>query len=1040
MSTASRILCGAIAAASLLLAPGVALGADATTFGSVTMIRPHDTTSGASSASIVAARNETESFQVKIDAGPVALTGVDVNQTGSLQKGGGGSIPDANVRLFREAYYKVARPSDGELWGNQDPCPSNCRIPDALIPKRDRYYDEVRNAFTHDAFSLDIPAGENRVAWVDVRVPQGQAAGTYTGQLTVTGTSGGAAFSKAVPFTVEVKGFSLPSTSTLAGAFAVTWQKLCPAHNNCNGISASALYDKYARTALDNRVTLSRPGYVGPEDDLAAFRTWSVPLLTGTADTLLPGAAETNVVLNRFYADAMDDWKREGDRAGFLGKVSFFCDEIGQNAANWQTFCNDPYLTAKSRWDGEPAGGNVPLSVAKAGNAAELMWARGQGFEAATSGIDTLIPVLRQMNPRNEAYPGERSSFDPFLAERSRNRLWMYQSCESSGCDLPNSFSADGAYSGWASYHIDQPASEARAMPWLAFEYGATGEYYFEVFQRLQQAWNDCQAATPNDPSNCQYSEGGNGDGTLFYPGTPAAIGGSAGHDVPVESIRLKRIRDGREDWEYLSLAKAAGHGAEAKQIALSLFPDAYDTDRSQSQVDDARNALLQLIAPDAPPPPGSCGGQPATITGTGASEAINGTPGDDVIDAGAGNDTINGLGGNDIICGGSGDDTYRGGPGNDTFLSGGPGGGTDTVDYSQAAGPVTVDLDLGTASGEGTDSFDQVKHAIGSPFGDHMIAAPVSSTLEGGGGDDVLTGQGGDDQLDGGGGFDTLEGGGGDDTLDGGPGFGGVEYGHSGAPVTVNLASGQASGDGTDSISSISEVYGSPQGDTLIGRDDNTTLEFLAGRGGSDHLLGDGGPDRLDGGDGADQLDGGSGADTLNGQAGADTLTARDGGRDTASCGTEVDSVNADGQDSVASDCEHVDRGLVSNPQPPLPAVPPEPAGVASVSVPKGQRLRTVLKRGLAIHERCSHRCRFSVQLLIASRTAHRLHLRRAVAKARFSLPAGKLDKRRVKLSRSARLALRHALRVTLSHRSAARDLATGGLEKYRTTLTLRR
>src|SRR4051794_23027794 len=119
MSTASRALAAAVAAAGILLAPCAAFGADATTFGSASMIRPHDTDTGTSSAAIVAARNETESFQVKIDAGPVALIGVDVNLTGSLRKAGGGSIPDANVRLFREAYYKVARPSDGELWGNQ---------------------------------------------------------------------------------------------------------------------------------------------------------------------------------------------------------------------------------------------------------------------------------------------------------------------------------------------------------------------------------------------------------------------------------------------------------------------------------------------------------------------------------------------------------------------------------------------------------------------------------------------------------------------------------------------------------------------------------------------------------------------------------------------------------------------------------------------------------------------------------------------------------------------------------------------------------
>jgi hypothetical protein len=54
---------------------------------------------------------------------------------------------------------------------------------------------------------------------------------------------------------------------------------------------------------------------------------------------------------------------------------------------------------------------------------------------------------------------------------------------------------------------------------------------------------------------------GGNGDGTLFYPGLPARIGGHT--EIPIESIRLKLIREGMEDYEYLALlAKLKGRNA----------------------------------------------------------------------------------------------------------------------------------------------------------------------------------------------------------------------------------------------------------------------------------------------------------------------------------------------------------------------------------------------------------------------------------------------------------------------------------------------
>lgn len=65
-----------------------------------------------------------------------------------------------------------------------------------------------------------------------------------------------------------------------------------------------------------------------------------------------------------------------------------------------------------------------------------------------------------------------------------------------------------------------------------------------------------------------QFIAGGNGDGTLFYPGSPLKIGGNdvlfvkcllliwivndhvGTTHIPIESIRMKQIRDGLEDME----------------------------------------------------------------------------------------------------------------------------------------------------------------------------------------------------------------------------------------------------------------------------------------------------------------------------------------------------------------------------------------------------------------------------------------------------------------------------------------------------------
>jgi Ca2+-binding RTX toxin-like protein len=115
---------------------------------------------------------------------------------------------------------------------------------------------------------------------------------------------------------------------------------------------------------------------------------------------------------------------------------------------------------------------------------------------------------------------------------------------------------------------------------------------------------------------------------------------------------------------------------------------------------------------------------------------------------------------------------------------------GVDTIFYEHAPGPVTVNLDAFTASGDGTDTLSSIENVVGSPFGDTLIGDKYpnnlngrfgdddlrghkhSDTLLGEAGHDTLRGDAGDDTLLGGSGNDLLDGGSGDDHCYGGPGF----------------------------------------------------------------------------------------------------------------------------------------------------------------------------------------------------------------------------------------------------------------------------
>src|SRR5262249_30605733 len=147
------------------------------------------------------------------------------------------------------------------------------------------------------------------------------------------------------------------------------------------------------------------------------------------------------------------------------------------------------------------------------------------------------------------ARPGPATCYRVMSAEAVRrllnSQVWWYQSCSSHGCGAPPGRTVEPqAYSGWASYMVDHPATLNRAMGALAFLEGVDGELYFDtVFAyNRKNPWEDV------------YEFGGNGDGTLFYPGTPARIGGQ--NHIPIESLRLKHLRDGLIDFEYLKLLR----------------------------------------------------------------------------------------------------------------------------------------------------------------------------------------------------------------------------------------------------------------------------------------------------------------------------------------------------------------------------------------------------------------------------------------------------------------------------------------------------
>lgn len=261
-----------------------------------------------------------------------------------------------------------------------------------------------------------------------------------------------------------------------------------------------------------------------------------------------------------------------------------------------------------------------------------------------------------------------------------------------------------------------------------------------------------------------------------------------------------------------------------------------------------------------------------------GTLATLTGSEGDDLLAGGLFNDVLEGLGGDDDLVGYEGNDDLYGDAGNDN-LDGGAGAdwldggdGVDLADYYYAPWAVTVDLELGEASGgDGNDTLTGIEDVSGSAWDDDLYGDAIANWLYG---DD------GDDLLDGGDGNDTLEGGYGDDILHGGNGYDEADYFYAPDAVSVDLYLGRATGGaGNDTLTGIEDVVGSAFGDTIYGDaagnrfDGDDGDDVLMGYGGADTLLGGYDYDTLTGGDGNDDLDGESGNDILRGGNGLDVL-----------------------------------------------------------------------------------------------------------------------------------------------------------------------
>ncbi len=536
---------GAGWAAQWLLAGMLAAAPEPKVVSALEKVRPGVTLKGEKSARLSLARGECEAAQVVLPPGssrvqvkPLAL------------RGPGTSL---EVSVWREAFLDVKTPSNSQggtgLW------------PDPLVPVE----------------SAPVQPGAPTVLYVELCAPEKQAPGTYQGALRVE--ADGKPLTP-VPFTAEVQPFALPSSSSLPNSFGISLYSIARKHGlKPESPEAQELMRAYARELLAHRVSAHGMSMNPPparfEDgkavvDFSAYDAEMAPFLEGT---VLPSGARFTTADVRDSPTARTDSEKAAYYRAFVEHFQ---------KKGWEARL---FFYAKD----EPKPEDVPLvraqalRVRAAGKDVPVLVTTPLDEELRSS-ADILAPTLNCFFPR----PGPQTCRNVVPLQSLRRKLdphvkvWWYQSCNSHGCNGGPAKDpvTEKAYSGWASYMVDHPAPLNRAMGPLAFVSGVDGELYFDtVF-----------AYNTKDPWQDIFEFGGNGDGTLFYPGTPARPGFT--RHQPVVSLRLKHIRDGLEDYEYLKLLESLGEQAFAREAARRLARSGYEVETDSRQWEQVRREM----------------------------------------------------------------------------------------------------------------------------------------------------------------------------------------------------------------------------------------------------------------------------------------------------------------------------------------------------------------------------------------------------------------------------------------------------------------
>jgi len=519
--------------------------------------------------SLVAAANETVSFQLVIDAGSSPVTGIEVtwsDLTSPIQT----VIPSARIRMFRMLPIRVdAYP------------PWYLRLVDT-VPEPAGVYDPLVPVDAGGGRSLDVSANGRLALWVDVAVPREAKGGRYTGSVTVMSRTHQEWTAKVE---LAVRSFVLPDARPIAAVGGFDHRELFGAFIRRNGKPFDPVY-------LDRQNPLVRRGLVlmrqlmrlAHEHRIDLFDTrirpimkrttegkirlqWDDydaivgPYLKGTAFEDRIGCAAWPVPFSRSWPNSSyyDGISSDAYARTVTGLLEACREHLGQDA---QT---------RGRWFHWPIRNRV-------GGEAYRTHAR---LASLIRKADPDTPILSQLPPDPpeqtgwQAPPGFDGLVDILAPRAEMLSPALAGALAGRGSPLAGVWLAPGMPPYLPSLGLIAAPADVRAVPWFAMRYRCTGLFLPDVLH-----WSA-------DP----FAARAGTETRLFYPGTIAGV------DSPVPSVRLKRLRRGLQDIAYLWILEKRQRGGFARAAVNALVRYAGRDAAGDSHLD----ARLDGWCPDGP-------------------------------------------------------------------------------------------------------------------------------------------------------------------------------------------------------------------------------------------------------------------------------------------------------------------------------------------------------------------------------------------------------------------------------------------------------